>query len=257
MVLHQTHSLLLLHSAHSRRTAAAPCPLPAGAPDAVVCCPICSGRGVRVAQPCSCCRGRGLARQPRQVPVRVPRGVDSGSTLRIPAEGDLSRLGGPRGAVLLELQVSGGWLLCSAAAASWLVTFPCLTACIGLRLPPALQVSPEEGIWRRGLDLHSQLAVPLWDALLGGTATVSTLRGDARLTIPPGTQHGAVLSLAQAGVQREGDGRGSCGAHHFEVVVELPRQVSSAEQELLQRLAELQRRRRRRGSGSRSAGGGG
>ena len=96
----------------------------------------------------------------------------------------------------------------------------------------------EASIWRSGLDLHSQLAVPLWDAALGGTATVHTLRGTASLAIPPGTQHGAVLSLAAAGVEREGAGRGQ---HHFEVLVELPRQVSSAEVALLQRLAELQR----------------
>lgn len=110
----------------------------------------------------------------------------------------------------------------------------------------------EEGIWRTGLDVHSQLAVPLCDALLGGTATVATLRGPASLPIPPGTQHGAVLSLAHAGVHREGEGEGrpaSRGAHHFRVVVQLTRQVGGAEQALLQRLAELQR--------ARAAGGGG
>ncbi len=109
-----------------------------------------------------------------------------------------------------------------------------------LRLPtPVTQVEPEPGIWRSGLDLHSQLQVPFLDALLGGTHTVPTLWGDAALSIPPGTQHGAVLSLARAGVRRQ-------GCHHFQVQLQLPREVSSAEQELLQQLAVLQRRRRRR-----------
>lgn len=97
-------------------------------------------------------------------------------------------------------------------------------------------------MWRQGLDLHSYLTIPLWDALLGGTANVSTLRGTASLAIPPGTQHGHVLSLRRAGVQREGGGPGARGAHHFRVMLEVPREVSGTEQALLEQLAELQRR---------------
>lgn len=114
---------------------------------------------------------------------------------------------------------------------------------------------------RQGLDLHSQLAVPLWDALLGGTATVMTLRGTASLTIPPGTQHGAVLSLAHAGVEQGSSSRDGWirsasgsrqqvarGSHHFEVCVQLPRDVGGAEEALLRRLRELQRQRQHDGA---------
>ena len=96
---------------------------------------------------------------------------------------------------------------------------------------------PEPGTWREGLDLHSQLAVPLCDALLGGTATVSTLRGPAQLAIPPGTQHGALLAVAGAGVDSSESAR---GAHVFRVRLQLPREVSGAEEALLRRLAALQ-----------------
>lgn len=116
-------------------------------------------------------------------------------------------------------------------------------------------------MWRRGLDLHSRLSVPLWDALLGGTVTVTTLRGEASLAIPAGTQHGAVLSLASAGVEQPAGSRGvssgggssrrgrqqaARGSHHFEVCVQLPRDVSSAEEALLLRLRELQHQRQQR-----------
>lgn len=124
-------------------------------------------------------------------------------------------------------------------------------------------------MWRSGLDLHSRLLVPLWDALLGGTVTVTTLRGAASLTIPPGTQHGAVLSLASAGVEQEAGGRddgsgsgsrggagqqAARGSHHFEVCVQLPRDIGGEEEGLLQRLRELQhqqqqQREQRRGAG--------
>lgn len=109
-----------------------------------------------------------------------------------------------------------------------------------------MQVDQEAGWRRQGLDLHSPLAVPLWDALLGGTATVATLRGAARLDIPAGTAHGTVLTLPRAGVERAGGGAASRGAHHFKVHLSLPREVSGEEAELLRRLADLQRQRQRR-----------
>lgn len=112
--------------------------------------------------------------------------------------------------------------------------------------PPRLQVGQEPGITRKGLDLHTSLRVPLWDALLGATARVTTLRGDARLDIPAGTAHGTVLTLPRAGVEREGGGAASRGAHHFRVHLALPREVSGEEAALLQRLADLQQQRQRR-----------
>ena len=53
-------------------------------------------------------------------------------------------------------------------------------------LPHPLQLKHEKGVRREGRDLHSPLAVSLWDALLGGPAVVQTLRGSATLHVPPG-----------------------------------------------------------------------
>jgi DnaJ-class molecular chaperone len=39
---------------------------------------------------------------------------------------------------------------------------------------------------RRGCDLFSPLVVPLYDALLGGSLLVTTIRGQRLLTVPPG-----------------------------------------------------------------------
>ncbi|KAI3436229.1 hypothetical protein D9Q98_002283 [Chlorella vulgaris] len=176
----------------------------------VTSCPICCGRGFRVTTACTCCGGAGLTRQPRRIDFRVPAGVEHGATLRLAGQGSVSRVGGCRSAVSL-----------------------------------AVRVRPERGLRRQGLDVHSQLAVPLWDVLLGGTATVRTLRGDACLAIPPGTQHGAVLSLSQAGVHAEGRGRAVRGSHHFQVRVQMPeaQQLTAAQQQLLERLADLQQQR--------------
>jgi DnaJ-class molecular chaperone len=86
---------------------------------AVVCCPVCAGRGFHVVDPCSACGGHGLAQRPRRVAFRVPAGVDSGSLLRLPGQGSVSRVGGPRGAVVLEVQARSSCCL-PPAAGSWL-----------------------------------------------------------------------------------------------------------------------------------------
>ena len=57
------------------------------------------------------------------------------------------------------------------------------------------QVRVQEGTWREGLDLFSNVAVPYTNAILGGTTQVSTVRGNATLDIPPGEPP----SMAEAG----------------------------------------------------------
>jgi molecular chaperone DnaJ len=71
----------------------------------VVCCPICGGRGFRVLRPCQHCAGEGLAPALRQLAVHVPAGIDDGGQLRLAGQGSVGRPGGPRGTVVLKLQV--------------------------------------------------------------------------------------------------------------------------------------------------------
>ncbi len=80
------------------------------------------------------------------------------------------------------------------------------------------------------------------DAILGGSAAVATIRGEARLPIPPGTQNGQVLTLPGAGIspgaaaigadagqpgqpRQLAAGSGQRGAHHYTVVLLLPSQA--------------------------------
>eukprot|EP00887_Chlorella_sp_A99_P006673 scaffold3.g6673.t1 len=171
-------------------------------------CPGCAGRGFPAARCCARCGGEGLARQPQTARVVVPAGVETGCVVRVHGQGNL---GCPPGDLLVSVQVREA-----------------------------------EGISRQGQDLRSRLAVPLWDALLGGSATVATLYGEAQLPIPPGTQHGTVLALARAGVQRLGGQPHERGAHLFEVCLELPGPAGagSERQRLLRQLAALQERQR-------------
>ncbi len=61
---------------------------------------------------------------------------------------------------------------------------------------------PHRRFERQGSDLHTNLDVPLLDAVLGGTVQVQTLRGRVELTLPPETQNGRRFRLAGQGIAR-------------------------------------------------------
>ncbi len=106
------------------------------------------------------------------VRVRIPKGADTGSLLRVPGKGSPGRNGGPPGDLVIETV---------------------------LRPHPHLR--------REGLDLHLELPVTLSEAYNGGTVDVPTFDGPVVLKIPPRSQQGAKLRLRGKGVPRK-DERG-------------------------------------------------
>jgi curved DNA-binding protein len=90
------------------------------------------------------------------VRVRIPRGADTGSTLRVPGKGAPGRNGGPPGDLVIETIVR-----------------------------------PHPNVRREGLDLHLTLPVTLAEAYNGATIEVPTFEGPVALKVPPRTpQHG-------------------------------------------------------------------
>jgi molecular chaperone DnaJ len=68
--------------------------------------------------------------------------------------------------------------------------------------------------------------------------TIKTVDGDVELTIPAGTQPGAVLTLEGRGVPRLGNPV-SRGDHLITIQIEIPNRVAAEERELLEKLAKL------------------
>jgi molecular chaperone DnaJ len=100
-----------------------------------------------------------------------------------------------------------------------------------------VSVRPHERFQRRGADLHTEVSVPLVDAVLGGEAKVPTLKSPVALTIPRLTQNGKVFRLAGLGMPHlHGDGKGSLYA---KVKVVLPEKLSEKEQKLFEELKSL------------------
>jgi len=165
-------------------------------------CPRCGGSGQVVERPCPTCGGSGLVKRSRRISVNIPAGVDTGSQLRLTAEGEKGRNGGPPG----DLYV-------------------------------VIHVRPHEIFEREGADICLEVPVSYATLVLGGEVEVPTLDGKAKLRIPPGTDSGTVFRLRGKGLPnlRQG-GRGD---ENVRVVVMVPKDLSQRERELLEELRSL------------------
>jgi molecular chaperone DnaJ len=167
-------------------------------------CVRCQGTGRVLVAPCKQCQGQGRTRQKKQVKVRVPAGVDSGTQLRLRGEGE----GGCRGGAAGDLYVR-------------------------------IAVTPHPQIERDGDNLYCKIYISFLQAILGDTVDAPTLEGPKPLYIVPGTQPGTVMRLSGEGVRKwRGYGRGDL----FVVVeVQIPKKVTPRQEELLKEFMELDR----------------
>lgn len=163
-------------------------------------CERCGGEGKTIQTPCPTCNGRGRIRRTRELEVKVPAGVDSGSRLRVSGEGEAGQRGGPPGDLFIHLSIK-----------------------------------PHAIFQRHGDDVISEAEIGLAQAALGTTITVPTLDGDVEVKIPEGTQSGTAFRLKGKGVTHlRGYGRGD---HHLKVKVVIPTKLSREQRDALRKYA--------------------
>lgn len=140
----------------------------------------------------------------RKIEAKIPRGVRTGSKVRLSGQGGRA-YGGEAGDLYLHIEV----------------------------LPHGL-------FQRDGDDLRINLPVDLYTLLLGGAADVPTLEKPVKLTIPPETANGKLFRLRGLGMPnlRNPEQRGDLYAR---VEVQIPARLSAEEKELFSRLRALQR----------------
>ena len=167
-------------------------------------CAGCDGTGTVATDPCPTCRGVGALRQPRQVRVRVPSGVDDGQRIRLPERGDSGRDGGPPG----DLYVT-------------------------------VRVAPHRLFGRRGRDLTLAVPISYPEAVLGAEIPVPTLDGPpVTVRIPPGTPSGRALRVRGHGIRTAG----GTGDLLVSVEVEVPDHLDDRERMAVRALADAMRR---------------
>ncbi len=103
-----------------------------------------------------------------------------------------------------------------------------------------VNVTPHPKFRREGDDLHVDLPVAAYAAILGGEVRVPTLGGEVVLTLPPETQGGKVFRLSGRGMPRlrESQEHGDLYAH---IVITIPLHISEAERKLVAEWAALRK----------------
>ncbi|MCB1025676.1 MAG: molecular chaperone DnaJ, partial [Acidobacteria bacterium] len=69
-------------------------------------CPNCGGNGQIIKDPCKECHGAGRVEKQRELEVKIPAGVETGSRLRISGEGEGGVNGGPSGDLYVVIHVA-------------------------------------------------------------------------------------------------------------------------------------------------------
>lgn len=130
---------------------------------------------------------------PSVVEVLIPPAVEDGAMLYLPEMGLPSPNGGPPGQLVV-----------------------------------LVAVEPDSRFRREGLDLYTDVNVPLETALNGGKVKVTTLEGQVEVTVPPGTNGGTRLCSRSLGLKTD---QGRYGDLFAIVRLQLPREIREAAKE--------------------------
>jgi molecular chaperone DnaJ len=168
-------------------------------------CGTCRGTGRIIKNPCETCKGAGRVERERQMEVKVPAGVETGSRLRITGEGEGGASGGGAG----DLYV-------------------------------VIHVKEHEQFERQGSNLYAAVPVTFAQAALGSEIMVKTLAGEQNLKIPAGTQTGTVFRLKGHGMPVLG-GRGH-GDLFVSVALRTPTTLTREQRRLLEELSKIEDR---------------
>jgi len=159
-------------------------------------CRKCQGEGKYVKEECGVCDGTGLVHKRRKIKIKIPKGAEEGTNLRISSEGE----GGPKGGSAGDLYI-------------------------------VLHMKEHDIFERHGDDIYIKIPVFFTTAVLGGEIEVPTLKGKAKLKIPEGTQSNTVFRMKDKGIPYlHGEGIGS---ELVEVIIDIPKKLSKKQKQLL------------------------
>ena len=162
-------------------------------------CPNCGGSGKVIKEKCTSCSGTGFTSSRKKIQVSIPAGIDNGQSVRIREKGEPGANGGPRGDLLVEVNVSRH---------------------------PIFQ--------RQDMHIFSTVPISFAQAALGGDVRVTNAAGDVIYTVKPGTKTDTKVRLKGKGVPslRNAQVRGD---HYVTLVIQTPEKLSAEAKEALRK----------------------
>ncbi|BFL21649.1 molecular chaperone DnaJ [Mediterraneibacter gnavus] len=166
-------------------------------------CPNCGGSGKVIKEKCTSCSGTGYTSSKKKIEVTIPAGIDNGQSVRIREKGEPGTNGGPRGDLLVEVNVSRH---------------------------PIFQ--------RQDMHIFSTVPISFAQAALGGDVKIQTVDGAVIYNVKPGTKTDTKVRLKGKGVPslRNSAVRGD---HYVTLVIQTPEKLSAEAKEALRRFDEL------------------
>ena len=166
-------------------------------------CPDCSGSGTVIESRCTTCGGSGYTSSRKQIEVSIPGGVRSGMSVRIPEKGEPGINGGPRGDLMVEVQVE-----------------------------------EDSYYYRQDNDLYTNVTISFAVATLGGPVVIDTVDGKVVYDVKEGTSTGTRIRLRGKGVPSL-QNKNIRGDQYVTLTVETPKRLTKEAKDLLIKFDEL------------------
>lgn len=162
-------------------------------------CPMCLGKGTIPSERCPTCNGSGEVRTKKKVMITVAPGVDTGTKIRLKAQGGRGTRNGPAGDLL--------------------ITF---------------QVEPDRFFRREGLDVVAPVPINIAQATLGSKISVKTLGGKkVAIKIPAGTSAGKRFRVRGQGITKDEH----TGDLIIEIQVNVPEKLTEEQEKAMREFA--------------------
>jgi len=137
-----------------------------------------------------------------KIRITIPAGIEDGQTIRIRGQGGPGIQGGQKGDLYITFHIVNN-----------------------------------TSFRREGSQLHQDLPIDLYTAVLGGEVMIDTLQGKLKIKIPAGTQPGEVIRLRGKGMPVYKK-TGQYGDLLLNTKVELPRNLTPKQEQLFEELAK-------------------
>jgi molecular chaperone DnaJ len=164
-------------------------------------CGACQGSGMIIKETCQKCSGKGIIKKNEKIQINIPKGIDNGQAVRKQGYGEPGIKGGPKGDLLIYINVR-----------------------------------PHKLFKRQGLHLYLDLSIDFTQAALGGEITVPTPYGDAAHQLKAGTQVGTVVTMKGKGVPNLRNEK-QTGDLFIKINIKVPTSLSDAQKDLLRQFA--------------------